>query len=166
MALFVATKLKDQVITPLNGNPSAGDTVSIMPNNGSGKHYNYLSVSSVMSFHTFLESQRWVFDDWTGIPGVIRIATKSDPSLFLTCTLNANYHDIVTLEKKFVGTGRESERQLWRIVPGGGESNSVIQNYARGKALVLDVPWGTSAKPLQMWSLNGGSEQSFYIDIV
>ncbi len=38
MALFVATKLKDQVITPLNGNPSAGDTVSIMPNNGSGKH--------------------------------------------------------------------------------------------------------------------------------
>ncbi len=72
------------------------------------------------------------------------------------------------LEKKFVGTGRESERQLWRIVPGGGESNSVIHNYARGKALslVLDVPWGTSAKPLQMWSLHGGSEQSFSTDIV
>ncbi len=70
------------------------------------------------------------------------------------------------MSTKIGGLGRPSQQQLWRLVPDGGDSNSVIQNYARGTGLVIDIPSGNTGVPIQMWARQGNANQSFYVDAV
>ncbi len=120
----------------------------------------------IIIIYIYPENQQWIISDKsTGIPGVFTIASKTDPSVFLTAPLDPKNEDKITLSKKIVGFGRQSQQQLWRLIPDGGGSNSVIQNYARETGLVIDIPDGNTGVPMQMYSRYGNSNQSFYIDL-
>ncbi len=114
----------------------------------------------------YIDNQLWVFDEGTGISGVFTIASKISPGLLLTAPLDPSPGSIITMSKKRLGTGRQSEQQLWRLIPSSDASNSMIQNYARESGLVIDVPCGKPGTPLQMMNKLDNQNQSFYIDIV
>ncbi len=115
--------------------------------------------------HFITENQQWIIKEGdTGIPGVFTIASKTDPSVFLTAPLDPKNGDKITLFKKIVGFGRQSQQQMWRLIPDGGDCNSLVQNYARETGLVIDVPGGSTGVPIQMCGRAGNSNQSFYID--
>ena len=75
-------------------------------------------------------------------------------------------HDLIYLNTKIVGTGRTSQQQLWRLIPGAGDSNSVIQNYASDVDQVIDVEGGKTGVPLQLHPKVDNANQAFYINVV
>ena len=100
------------------------------------------------------------------IPGVFTIASKTVPTLFITAPLNPKTYDLIYLDTKIAGTGRTSQQQMWRLIPGAGDSNSVIQNYASGVDQVIDVRSGITGVPIQLYSKVDNANQAFYIDVV
>ena len=110
-------------------------------------------------------NQLWVFDENTGIPGVFRISSKADPSLFLTSPLNPTNQDLVYTDKRIPGTGATSQQQLWRLIPSGSQASSVIENYANA-GLVLDIPNGITGRAIQMFSRADNANQLFFVDVI
>ena len=72
-------------------------------------------------------------------------------------------HDLIYLNTKIPGSGRSSQQQLWRLVPGAGRSNSFIENNASGADSVIDVQGYNPETPLQLYPRkaadNGGKQK-------
>ena len=68
------------------------------------------------------------------------------------------------MDTKYEGVGKNVHQQLWRLIPGGGHGNSVIQGYTT-EGRVIDIPKGHSGEPIQMWSNDFSKNECFYIDV-
>ena len=125
----------------------------------------------LIKLQTHAESQQWIINQDTGIPGVFTIAARnSDPQLYLTAPANPALRDKVFLAERITGTGPDSQRQLWRLLPESTSAYSKIQSYVAdpGCGYFLNIPRGATASPLMLFTNTTGDDnyESFYFDIV
>jgi len=123
-------------------------------------------------------SQQWKFEAVDGLPGVYTIANAQPDNhgetVYVSANVPAKGSKLILYYQKISPGGVIDSTQLWRIIPRtGGSANSQIQNFYSdpndpGTAYVIDLPYGDTSKPLQLYNLKSSdtdNQQFFYARI-
>ena len=123
------------------------------------------AVYACIIIYIFSVNQLWSLEQEPEIPGVFRIATaKVQPPLYITAPLDPKDHDLILFQARISGHGRDTQQQLWRLIPIDGTQYSRIQNYASpGK--YINIPDGKSGKPLQTYKKSGDENDYYYVNL-